>query len=182
MQLEGKHVGQDTDRIKPGRTRSATPSGGARRSFAEYLAQACRPAVPGAGPNRAKARRRSFAVFFEQCDAREQGREPDWEEHLAVIAWSRVTGLAAPMIFVNTNVFMYAVGRDHPLKDEARAFLISAVADPAVWLSTSVEALQELLHAYPGWPHRNLRCSAPAGAVGRPRDLAVGSKGRCSGT
>jgi predicted nucleic acid-binding protein len=33
------------------------------------------------------------------------------------------------MIFVDTNVFMYAVGRDHPLKDEARAFLISAVAE-----------------------------------------------------
>jgi hypothetical protein len=26
----------------------------------------------------------ALAVFFEQCDAREQGREPDWEEHLAV--------------------------------------------------------------------------------------------------
>lgn len=52
------------------------------------------------------------------------------------------------MIFVDTNVFMYAVGRDHPLKDEARAFLISAVADPGVRLCTSAEALQELLHAY----------------------------------
>ena len=38
----------------------------------------------------------ALAVFFEQCDAREQGREPDWEEHLAVIGRSRVTGLAAP--------------------------------------------------------------------------------------
>lgn len=52
------------------------------------------------------------------------------------------------MIFVDTNVFMYAVGRDHPLKDETRAFLISAVADPGVRRCTSAEALQELLHAY----------------------------------
>ncbi len=38
----------------------------------------------------------ALAIFFEQCDAREQGREPDWEKHLAVIGRSRVTGLAAP--------------------------------------------------------------------------------------
>lgn len=38
----------------------------------------------------------ALAVFFDQCDAREQGREPDWDEYLAVISRSRVTGLAAP--------------------------------------------------------------------------------------
>ncbi|MBN2497231.1 MAG: antitoxin [Deltaproteobacteria bacterium] len=28
-------------------------------------------------------------AFFEACDARETGREPDWSEHLAVIERSR---------------------------------------------------------------------------------------------
>ena len=32
--------------------------------------------------------------FFAACDAREVGREPDWEEHLAVIERSRGTGTA----------------------------------------------------------------------------------------
>ena len=30
------------------------------------------------------------------------------------------------MIFVDTNVFMYAVGRSHPLQDEAQAFFAEA--------------------------------------------------------
>jgi predicted nucleic acid-binding protein len=51
------------------------------------------------------------------------------------------------VIFVDTNVFMYAVGREHPLREEARAFFISA-ADSGETLVTSAEALQELLHAY----------------------------------
>ena len=51
------------------------------------------------------------------------------------------------MIFVDTNVFMYAVGREHPLREEARAFFLSAMesGEPLV---TSAEALQGLLHAY----------------------------------
>ncbi len=32
------------------------------------------------------------------------------------------------VIFVDTNVFVYAVGRDHPLREEARAFLEESVA------------------------------------------------------
>ena len=51
------------------------------------------------------------------------------------------------MIFVDTNVFMYAVGRDHPLKEEARSFFEAATADRSP-LCTSAEVLQELLHAY----------------------------------
>ena len=52
------------------------------------------------------------------------------------------------MIFVDTNVFMYAVGRRHPLQPEARQFFLdsSIPADPP--LLTSAEVLQELLHAY----------------------------------
>ncbi|PKL96413.1 MAG: VapC toxin family PIN domain ribonuclease [Gammaproteobacteria bacterium HGW-Gammaproteobacteria-8] len=52
------------------------------------------------------------------------------------------------MIFVDTNVFMYAVGRDHPLKSQARAVFERAVDEPGKPLVTSAEVLQELLHAY----------------------------------
>jgi predicted nucleic acid-binding protein len=52
------------------------------------------------------------------------------------------------MIFVDTNVIMYAVGRAHPLRVEARAFFETAMIDDRVQLCTSAEVLQELLHAY----------------------------------
>ena len=42
---------------------------------------------------------------------------------------------------------MYAVGRPHPLKPEARRFFIEAHRDGAA-LCTSAEVLQELAHAY----------------------------------
>lgn len=51
------------------------------------------------------------------------------------------------MIFVDTNVFMYAVGREHPLREEAREFFVSALEAGDV-LVGSAETLQELLHAY----------------------------------
>lgn len=51
------------------------------------------------------------------------------------------------MIFVDTNVFMYAVGREHPLREEARQFFLSALESGEVLVS-SAEVLQELLHAY----------------------------------
>ena len=51
------------------------------------------------------------------------------------------------MIFVDTNVWMYAVGGHHPLRDVARAALRAAMVAGAR-LVTSAEVLQELLHAY----------------------------------
>lgn len=51
------------------------------------------------------------------------------------------------MIFVDTNVIMYAVGRPHPLREDAQSFLAESVAREAP-LATSAEVLQELLHAY----------------------------------
>lgn len=51
------------------------------------------------------------------------------------------------MIFVDTNVFMYAVGRSHPLQPEARAFFEETLSSDES-LVTSAEVLQELLHAY----------------------------------
>ena len=51
------------------------------------------------------------------------------------------------MIFVDTNVLMYAVGGEHPLRDAARSFFEEALAQ-GERLGTSAEVLQELLHAY----------------------------------
>ncbi len=53
------------------------------------------------------------------------------------------------MIFVDTNVFMYAVGREHPLRRAAQAFFQRAIRKRSqAGLCTSAEVLQELLHAY----------------------------------
>ena len=51
------------------------------------------------------------------------------------------------MIFVDTNLFMYAVGGAHPLRAQARAFFQQAIQRGG-HLVTSAEVLQELLHAY----------------------------------
>ena len=51
------------------------------------------------------------------------------------------------MIFVDTNVFMYAVGGEHPLRLEARSFFEDTLRR-RVPLATSAEVLQEFLHAY----------------------------------
>ncbi len=51
------------------------------------------------------------------------------------------------MIFVDTNVFMYAVGRPHPLRDPAREFFSECIRSRTP-LCTSAEVLQELAHAY----------------------------------
>ncbi len=51
------------------------------------------------------------------------------------------------MIFVDSNVFIYAVGRSHPLQEEAQRFFIEA-AGQGMNLVTSAEVLQELLHVF----------------------------------
>ena len=51
------------------------------------------------------------------------------------------------MIFVDTNVFMYAVGKQHPLKSRARDFFDDAFRNSKS-LCTSAEVLQELMHVY----------------------------------
>ncbi len=51
------------------------------------------------------------------------------------------------MVFVDTSVLMYAVGREHPLRQPARRFFAAATADQQP-LATSSEVLQELAHAY----------------------------------
>ena len=51
------------------------------------------------------------------------------------------------MTFVDTNVFMYAVGRPHPLQAPAREFFATS-SRRGTRLCTSAEVLQELAHAY----------------------------------
>lgn len=51
------------------------------------------------------------------------------------------------MVFVDTNVFVYAVGGQHPLREPARKSLREHVA-AGTPLATSAEVLQELLHVY----------------------------------
>ena len=49
--------------------------------------------------------------------------------------------------FVDTDVFMYAIGAPHPDRAAARAMLEEG-ADHRLELCTSAEVLQELLHVY----------------------------------
>ena len=51
------------------------------------------------------------------------------------------------MIFVDTNVFMYAVGRPHALRTPAQDFFVEANRRGTP-LCTSAEVMQELAHAY----------------------------------
>ncbi len=49
--------------------------------------------------------------------------------------------------FVDTNVFVYAVGRSHPLREPAQAMLRDRLESGRP-MATSAEVLQELLHVY----------------------------------
>ena len=51
------------------------------------------------------------------------------------------------MIFVDTNVFMYAVGRPHALQTPAQHFFVEANRI-SKQLCTSAEVMQELAHVY----------------------------------
>lgn len=48
------------------------------------------------------------------------------------------------MVFLDANVFLYAAGRDHPLRDPCRRIL-RAVEEGSLSSNTSVEVVQELL-------------------------------------
>ena len=56
------------------------------------------------------------------------------------------------MTFLDTNVFIHFLGREHRLRDEARARL-QRLVQRGTRLATSAEVLQELLHYY----HRDRR-------------------------
>ena len=63
------------------------------------------------------------------------------------------------MVFVDTSVLMYAVGRKHPLRPTARRFFAEATRDQQP-LAASSEVLQELAHAY--LPVERMRALAAA--------------------
>ena len=56
-------------------------------------------------------------------------------------------GNAQQVIFIDANVFVYVVGRPHPLKEPARKFFIEANQNRTP-LFTSAEVLQELAHVF----------------------------------
>ncbi len=51
------------------------------------------------------------------------------------------------IVFLDTAVFMYAGGVDHPLRDSCRQ-LLRRVADGELEAVTSTEVIQEILHRY----------------------------------
>lgn len=51
------------------------------------------------------------------------------------------------MIFVDSNLFIYAVGRPHPLRQEAQDFFLDS-SRKGKRLVISAEIIQELLHVY----------------------------------
>ena len=51
------------------------------------------------------------------------------------------------MIFIDTSVFMYAVGKPHPLQSPAQQFFSESMRNGRT-LFTSAEVIQELMHVY----------------------------------
>jgi uncharacterized protein len=51
------------------------------------------------------------------------------------------------MVFIDSNIPMYVAGREHPLRDPSRRFLL-AVRAGRVQACTSTEVLQEILYRY----------------------------------
>ena len=86
------------------------------------------------------------------------------------------------MIFVDTNVFMYAVGRPHELQTPAQDFFVEANRSGTP-LFTSAEVMQELAHVYlPTGRPPNLRCGAGTDGERGSRGLAARRGGRGSGS
>lgn len=79
------------------------------------------------------------------------------------------------MIFVDSNVFIYAVGRSHPLKAEARNFFLDSSKE-GKRLVTSAEVLQELLHVYlPVERMKALDAAIELATLGVDRVIAIDS-------
>lgn len=64
------------------------------QSLSEWLRQAGRERLERTQPARLTAAE-ELSRFFAECDARETGVEPDWDQHLTVAASSRRDGLDA---------------------------------------------------------------------------------------
>ncbi len=57
-------------------------------SLSAWLREAGREKLTAQEPAKRITSLEELRAFFATCDAREKGREPDWEEHLAVIEGS----------------------------------------------------------------------------------------------
>jgi uncharacterized protein len=55
--------------------------------------------------------------------------------------------MTTPILFIDTNIVMYAVGAEHPLKAPSVS-LLDAIARGRIRAVTSVEVHQEILHRY----------------------------------
>lgn len=53
----------------------------------------------------------------------------------------------ASVLFLDANILMYAVGKEHPYREPCRAILRQIALDELI-VVTNVEVLQELLHRY----------------------------------
>ncbi|MGI8876024.1 MAG: plasmid mobilization protein [Egibacteraceae bacterium] len=82
------HIVVDEREREAFRARAATEG----RSLSEWLREAARERLRTTGPDELR-NRSDLASFFAECDLREQGREPDWDEHVEVIEASRRAGL-----------------------------------------------------------------------------------------
>ena len=65
-------------------------------SLSAWLREAGRSRAEAARSRRRFDSARLLHQFFAACDAREEGREPDWEEHQRVIERSRREGVGEP--------------------------------------------------------------------------------------
>jgi hypothetical protein len=61
-------------------------------SLSAWLRRAGEERLHGRPPSTRMDTAEDLRVFFSACDRREEGREPDWHEHLAVIEASKRSG------------------------------------------------------------------------------------------
>jgi len=64
-------------------------------SLSEWLRRAARERLEAERPSML-ASVQELRAFFDECDGREQGVEPDWAEHRAVIEESKGSGRPTP--------------------------------------------------------------------------------------
>ena len=62
------------------------------KTLSEWVRDAAREKAAAAGEGRLLETVEALEAFFSECDAREAGREPDWESHRAVIERSISSG------------------------------------------------------------------------------------------
>ena len=75
-----------------------------------------------------------------------------------------------PTVFLDTNVFLYAIGAQHPLKAASQQVL-SLVADGALDATSSTEVIQEILHVLSRRGHRDTALQLARHAIDLLRPL-----------